>query len=519
MRKWLGKISIPERCGFLSAMVVGFLTHSFIMYNKMSYLDDCIYYFKLGATYSSGRWGLGIIEAVMNWLELQPYSMPLINGLLTIFFIAIMAVLLIRMLGINDSLYAILVGAYMVVFPTVTSTFSYMFTAPCYFFAALLMVLAVYLTRKTGYGTLLAILMIAFGMGIYQAYIGVAAAAFVIVLICDAKEHRFVENITTAIRYLITLVLGIVLYFGLNKFFLWITETELSDYQGINGMLSMSIGDILGGVFNAYKLWPQLTRWEIVGISNTNLIRIMYAVCLLLFLVLGSLYVFTIHKKKDIWNTLYCGVLFLLVPLSLGVIYVMTASSDAYVHTLMVYNLIFIPIYPLVLLENLDMSALKETVKKPIGWLRNIAMAVIAVMAVFYAGLDNAAYLKAYQQQEAALSYYTTLVTQIKSAENYSDELAVAFVGNLDGQDSSISNQSEFDEIQIQGYHANMNTIISYYTTPEYIQLHCGYYFVPANDMEKVYASEEVAQMPCYPKDGAIRVIDDIVVVKFSDIY
>ena len=131
--KWLDKISIPERWAFLSAMLVGFLTHSFIMYNKMSYLDDCIYYFKLGATFPSGRWGLGIIEAILNWLELQPYSMPLTNGLLTIFFIALMAVVLVRMFGVKDSVFAALIGAYMVVFPTVTSTFSYMFTAPSYF--------------------------------------------------------------------------------------------------------------------------------------------------------------------------------------------------------------------------------------------------------------------------------------------------------------------------------------------------------------------------------------------------
>lgn len=510
---------MSERCAFLSALIVGFLTHSYIFYNKISYLDDTVYYFKLGSTYPSGRWGLGVIEAVMEWLGLVPYSMPLVNGVMTICIIAIMAVFLIRMLRIKNVLHAVLIGAYMVVFPAVASTFSYIFTAPYYFFAALLMIVAVYLVRNTKYGAVPAVLMIAFGMGIYQANIGMATAMFVILLICDAKERGFVENITTAIRYLVTLLFGIVLYFGLNKVFLSVTGTELSDYQGINGMLSLSVGDVLNGVFQAYKLWPQLMRWEIMGISNTNLIRIMYAICLVLFLVLGTLYILEVHKKKDIWNTLYCGGLFVLVPLSLGVICVMTAASGAYVHTLMVYNLIFIPIYPLVLLENLDMSVVKETAKKSLGWIRNAAIAVICIMTVYYGGLDNAAYLKANHQQECAIAYYTTLVTQIKSAENYTEELPVLFVGNLDGQDSSIANQKEFDKIQIQGFHANMNTVISYFATPEFIELHCGYRFKRVDNPEKLYESEVVKKMPYYPADGSIQVVDDIVVVKFSDAY
>lgn len=519
--KMKDKISVSERCAFLSAMVAGFLTHGFVFYNKISYLDDSTYYFELGATYSSGRWGLGIIEAVKEWLGLQSYSMSSVNGLLTIFFIAIMAMLLVRMLNIKSGVYVVLMGVYMVVFPAVASTFAYMFTAPYYFFAALLMTAAVYFVRKSNYGMVPAVLMIAFGMGIYQANIGVATAVFVIVLICDAKKKNFVENITTAIRCFVSLVLGIVLYFVLNHVFLSVTGTELGDYQGISGMANMSLSNILSGVVKAYKIWPQLARWEIVGISNSDLIQLMYAVCLALFLVLGAVWLYHSYKKKDIWNTLYSCVLFAFVPLSLGVIFVMTASPDTYVHTLMVYNLVFIPIYPLVLLQNLEREALKDIGKKLFGWLQNISIIVICIMIVFYFRLDNTAYLKANYQQENAIAYYTTLVSQIKSAESYSDKMPVLFLGSVDGQDWSIKSPKEFEEIQIQGYHTNMNNFIAYFANTKFWEVHCGYRFSEPSDSEaeRIYESAYVKKMPCYPEEGAIQVIEDVVVVKFSNKY
>lgn len=513
------KISAPMQGAFWSAIVAGFLTHGFIFYNKISYLDDSTYYFDLGATFASGRWGLGIIETVKNWLGFRSYSMPVINGFLTVIFIAIMAILLVLMLNIKSRLFAVLIGVYMVVFPAVTSTFAYMFTAPWYFLSNAMMVLAVYLVRKSKGGFVTAALLIAFGMGIYQANIGIATAVFVMTLLCDAKSKNFTENIKTTIRCFLSLLAGIALYFLFNKMFLCITNTQLSDYQGISGMSQMSLSNMLSGMADAYKLWPQLTRWSILGLSNTGLIRMMYAVSLGLFLILGIAYLFMIGKTKEIWNTLYSAILMGLVPLSIGVIFVMAASPDTNIHTLMVYNFVVMPIYPLALLQNLETEAFGNVGKKVLRQLANIAVIMISIMIVFYFKLDNTAYLKANYQQENAIAYYTILVGQIKSADYYSDKLPVLFLGNVDGQDWSIKSPKAFDEIKIQGYHTNMNDFIAYFVNSEFLEIHCGYRFEEPANPEKIYESEYVKMMPCYPEDGSIQVVDDVVVVKLSDNY
>jgi len=513
------KISMPERYALVSALITGFLTHSFIFYNKVSYADDSRHYFNLGSTYASGRWGLGVIEKIRGILGLQNYSSSLINGVVSIILLAVFAMLLVRLLDIKRMLDAVLIGAYVVIFPTVTSTFAYMFTAPYYFFAALLMVLAAYLVGKSWWGMMSAAVMVCFGMGIYQAYFCVAASLFVVKLLVEAKDRRFLENIQNAIRYLISLVLGLIGYFVLNKVFLNVTDVELGNYQGISSMTELSQVDIFEGILGAYKSIVHLKETDFVGISHTGLIQDMYHLCFIITLVAVVSYLTFIYKKYEIWNTLYVGVLIAMMPLAVGLIFVMTASPGAYIHTLMIYSYVLIPIVPIMLLNVLEKEIRKELFQCAYVWVKNSAIIVMLVMILFYFRLDNLAYLKADYQQENAKAYFTVVLSEIKGTEGYSDEYPVVFLGNLDGMDWSIKTPWEFNEIQLQGYHTNMNQFISYFADVKFLVQHCGYSYSQPSDMQAIYESEYIRSMPCYPDDGAIQVVDDVVVVKFSNTY
>ena len=91
-------------------------------------------------------------------------------------------VLLVELLQIRQKSYAVLLGALLIAFPAMASLFAYMFTAPYYMFAVLLMIVAVYTAVRYPYGYLPAIVIIAFSMGIYQTYFGVATSLFVLIL-------------------------------------------------------------------------------------------------------------------------------------------------------------------------------------------------------------------------------------------------------------------------------------------------------------------------------------------------
>lgn len=512
------KISVSERYAFIAALLMGFLTHSFIFYNKISYADDTISYFSLGGTYVSGRWGLGIIEKIKETLALQNYSASLINGLISILFLAVFAMLLVRVLKVKSTLEVILIAAYVVVFPTITSTFAYMFTAPYYFLAAALMALAACVVGKSWWGMLFSTVLVCFATGIYQAYFCLAATLFVMKLIVEAKDRTFVKNIQIAFQYLVSLVLGLVGYFVLNKYFLYINNLQLAEYQGINSMTNISIDEIINGILDAYRSIPQLIETDFVGISHTGLIQDMYQLCFYIALIAAVAYLVTVYKKYNIWNMLYVVVLLIMAPLAVGLIFVMSASADTRIHTLMIYSYVIIPIFPLMLLNEVEIG--KGIIESGLAWVKNAALIVILVMTMYYFRLDNLAYLKADYQQEKAIAYYTVMLSEIRGTEGYTDTLPVVFLGNLgDGIDWSIKSPPEFEEIRLQGYHATMNDFISYFADVKFLEQHCGYTYTLPENMQAIHESEYISNMPCYPDDGAIQVVDGVVIVKFSNSY
>ena len=486
------KLLVAEKNAFISALVVGFITHSFIFYNKISYADDSRFYFGLGTTYPSGRWALGLIGALKEWIGLQNYSSSLINGMVSLLLLASFSLLIVRVLKIEKSVDGALIGAYIVTFPVVTSTFAYMFTAPYYFWAALLMALAACVVEKTWWRIISSAFIVCFGMGIYQAYFCVATALFVLKLIIRAKDNAFVKNVQTAVCYLMSLVLGLCAYFGFNKFFLYITETKLGGYQGIDTMTNISLDDILTGVHKAYSGVFQLKEADFVGISHAELIQNMYNICLVLTLVVAAGYVILLYKRHGIWNALYGAVLFIMMPLAIGLIFVMTLSPNTYIHTLMVYSFVLIPIIPLVVTNQLEEKCGKTRIKSVLTWIRNIIIIVVMSMCLFYFRLDNVAYMKADHQQENAKVYYTVLLSEIKGLDEYSDKYPVVFLGNMDGMDESIILLNEFNEIQLQGYNKNMNEFLAYSTSTWFFERHSGYYFEFPENMEEIYASEYI---------------------------
>ncbi len=513
--KVLNKINEYQKYTFVSAILAGFCAHGFMFFQKISYLDDNTYYFDVGETFASGRWGLGIIKAINDILGLENYSMPFWNGFSSLILIAVAAMLIVEIFQIEHKTYAVLIGAYMAVFPVVTSTFAYMFTAPYYFVAALCMVVAVSLTWKYSKGFLCAIGFIAIGMGIYQAYFGVATALFVMLLLVHFSKTSFEENLKTAFKYLFTLIAGILLYFLMNKLCLVITKTNLNEYQGISGLGALSLKGILSGIKDAYLMFPKLVTGNFLGITNSILIRVNYLVCFLLFFILVGILFRQI--KGFCFNKILYVILLCLVPLSLAVISVMAFSEETYIHTLMIYSFVFIALYPFILLQAVAKEELGKKSKKLINWLHGIACITVTIMLLFYIRLDNAAYLKAHYQQENAMAYFTVVMAEIKGTEGYQDGLPVIFLGNLDGMDSSIAHVTEFDRITLQGYHTNMNQFISYYAGTKFMKLHCGYAYELPENVEEIKELEYVQEMPCYPDKGAIEVIDDVVVVKFSE--
>lgn len=505
-------LSGKDKLVFLSCLLSGIILHGAILFSNFSYRDDVTYHFTLGETFSSLRWSLGIYERIRDCLHVGTFSLNAWNGTWSLIWIAISAVIVVRLLDISDTFLSILIGISMVAFPVVTSTFAYMFTAHCYFFALFLMTLAIYSADKYRYGWIVAVAMISVGTGIYQAYFVYAAALAWAKIICDfwkSDENRVRKS---SIKIIVALILGVALYLVLSKIFVAYQNVEVNDYQGMaQGLNSVDVSNIGYALFRTYKAFFRLAIWDVCGLSNSTSIRaaykILYALIAILLLIIGWE-----NRNKIKKMIAWVGMLFLF-PFSVSAIWLLQyAGGGAFVHTLMLYSYIMVLILPIALIGQIK----NETHIKRILY---TVLGMTVLLIVGYNGwLDNAAYEKASRLQESANAYCTELISNIRNTEGYCDELPIAFVYDENAIDDTIQPLWQYNEITLQGYSIRGNQFNAFATFPEYMSLHCGFKYDTPDNYSEICESEEVKEMPVYPDYGSIKVIDDVVVVKLVGI-
>ena len=176
------------------------------------------------------------------------------------------------------------------------------------------------------------------------------------------------------------------------------------------------------------------------------------------------------------------------------------------IYSLMYFSYVFLMLLPLCMLEH---SA---------QWKQNkvylcacyVTAAGLMIGIVSYCHFANAQYLSIELSYKQAESYCTTLITQIKSVEGYSDELPVAFVGH-NIKDKTLYENNVMDAVFLSGREV---TLVEAYSREYLLRYYCGFdpEYVSADRVDE----NKIDAMPLYPDAGAIQVIDGVVVVRLE---
>ncbi len=255
------KLSSAEKVCFLSAFLVGIVSHMYALTNNFIYSDGARFD-NLGATYSSGRWMLGELEEILE-RTIGVWQTPVFNGVWTFCFIGLSSIFVVRLFGVKNKISSCLIGVVMVVFPVVTSTFAYMYTAAAYFLALLLSISGIFLIISGKRAFLLGTLFIAMATGIYQAYFSVSVVIALMYLTMDTlfEGEAVAKTVRKGLKYLAGLILGLGEYLGLTKIFCILKHVELNSYQGISNMGKDSVKDILIRIPQAYAEFFTPSSW------------------------------------------------------------------------------------------------------------------------------------------------------------------------------------------------------------------------------------------------------------------
>ena len=490
-----------------SAAVWGLLAHGMAMFNKYSFHDDTTSFNGVGATYESGRWMLGILGDLSAKLAgSKNYSLPVVNSAITILCIAVIVYLLASSLKIHSKLLTILLCGSMVTFPSVTGTFSYMFTAPYYYFASLLGVMGawIFFRKKNLWSLFVCTVLMACSVGVYQANIPVCICTLLLYMLEDIRQFDMdwksfwkiaLSNAAICIGF-------IVEYFLINQYFLHKLDIVLSDYQGINNFGKTSLSNYIYRILCGYGsfFYPSTAVEDFSA-------RYVYA---LLIVIAAIIAVFTLRKMRILktpkaWQTILVLIAY---PIAACFVYLMVDPWNVY--TLMTFGQAFAFALIVWLIDKYPENGTKVECA-----FCKTAAALLGILAILNIRYSNICYLKADVMQTQMISYYTTLITRIESTEGYTENTPVVYIGEDNKHDKNLVGISKyFDDLDLPTYKESF--IFNDYAWKENMELWCG--FSPElGDAAEFAGNAEVASMPCYPDQGSIRCIDGKIVVKFAD--
>lgn len=481
----------------ISALAAGLAAYLFVFTNKLLNLDEIAGLFAKGESVSSGRWALALTSFIF-----PDVSMPWINGILALLMLTASACLTIRIFEVKSSVFRLLLPALIVVFPSQIVTFAYMFTCAPYALAVLLAVCSVYMTLCRGgkLGYVAGLIMLSLSLGIYQAYLAIAASFYVVYLIMRLIDDEWsVGKIVRCGLYcLAALAAGLILYFVINKLVMMAAHTEYNSYA--EASFQTDIKSVLFGVrvaFTAFLGYFYKGYYHLIPNTFSELLHI---ACLIIAGFELAVYIVRCFKNAERGRALLLLALLVLLPLSVNCLYIISAQR----HTLMLYS--FVAVYVLAAVTAERMMQEHHTAARDV---LSVALALIVCVNIFYA---NRLYLKMKLEYENAYNFYTSLVTRIKMTPDYDEGDMVFITGDAH---ELLHQTNEIDTSDLVGI---MEGLINIYSREDFLTYYAGFE-PPTFDWaawDASGAASVIDDMPIYPYDGSVQKIDNFIIVKLG---
>lgn len=504
------KIKYEWVLAFLSTVIIGLLAHVYVFLNRLPNHDGILNIYNTQAKVKSGRFFLGPASGMSSFFDL-----PWVIGVLSILFLALAAVCTIILFNIRKKISIVLVSGIIVVFPSVSATFSYMFTADGYMLGIFFAILAVVLTKKFKYGFIAGALLVCVSVGIYQANLSVILTFVTLwiiheILFLDVSTKTIGMNI---VRSGLTVGIGMALYLVVYKVYTGLLSVPITSYQGMDKVGTLTLHDIphrLG------QIKEQLQNFFFDGLFNTREVNLLTELNVLIFITIIVSVVTLIIKKqlyKKVVQMLILALLVMSLPISYYVVYFI--SPVAFYHMLMVFSLSSVYIFLVLLYDAVD-DMRPLFIERISSW----ATVLLIFLTIFNFGLiANISYFNMELRNEKTINLANRILDRIEQLDEYEDIEKITVFGkvsmysklNAEIIPSRIPHMmGSTGEVFISQRHHYNALFDSYF----------GYSidFATKEEMEKIQQSKEYKEMDTWPAKDSIRVFDNIVVVKFEDI-
>ncbi|MDD2522754.1 MAG: glucosyltransferase domain-containing protein [Anaerolineaceae bacterium] len=441
---------------------------------------------------TSGRWGLHILTKLL----LPKQVIPFIPLALTLCFQTAGMLLLLESLEIRRQIDRILVIAFGLTWPGLAYLYSFSFVNFAVGFGILCISLGLFiLVRAQKRLRLLAAIPIAFVFSIYQPLLQPLVMVFLLfVLYKWQKEQKDLSRFMFSA--LLVTGIGYLLYLGVQQLFLLAYQTEMSNYVSHY----FDFGNLFHN-FNVYilKLWRLFYN---VMIGDVTFYGIAIRVLPLLLLMSGVSTLYHAFKRRKKWaNTLGFLVLLALFSVLPFIGGILTKGYIPY------RSLLGVPIF----FMGWTALALKD-----VGNQARVIISFFAFFTLFqFASSMNHIFASsafAYEEDKFLAGQLVQRIEQEKVQAGETDVAYLDMVGFVDRPSTPLISRIENIGASFFGWDGgNPSRAAAFLKTLGYEDLEG----LPIQRRANYVLLGEI--MPVWPKPGSLRIVDDVVVIKFSE--
>lgn len=484
-----------------ATFICGFIAHGYKFFNMLPTWDSMYSFYSNYSMATSGRCFYRLANGISSF-----YDIPWLIGILSLAYLSITNILLVELFHMKKRYTIILASGLLAVFPSVTSTFAYMFCADAYFLGLVFSVLGVYICSRYRHGMFSGALFICLSYGIYQAYISFSLILIIMLLLRDLYSEGYdrKRHIGLIVKYAGLIIIGSLFYIICYKFTLLITQQQLANYQGMDSLGIMTLGEYWQAIIKTIKACGRFILGS--GAKEINL----YAA--LNFIILSSLVCIIIERflkykiYRSVGKSIWFFFLHAIIPFALCIFYFV--SPEVYYHLLM--KMPFYLLYFMVILA-IDNKEYKD-IKRAVYILANISLVTVGYYNIVNA---NVAYQKMQFSYEKSYSRCQLLLNKIQDLNVLSLE--------TDNKIAIIGFMKQYGELYriVPDFTGISDT--SFVILPDhYIAMYKNYFGIPfiaatEDEIKKIKETAEYKRMAYYPADDSVEIIDDCIVVKLSD--
>lgn len=495
------KIKKEYKFAFVVTLICSFLFHLFIFTNRIPNHDSLHSFYHNQAILSSGRFTLGPAASISSYFDL-----PWVIGILSMLYLSLFVILIVALFSITSKLAIVMISGVVTSFPVIGSTFSYLYTADAYILGYVLAVLSIYIIVNNRHGLFYSWLVMLIAIGIYQATLSVFLVFSIMLLVkklIDVQDD--LKNIfILVVKLLGTFVVSLGAYAVIFK--VYQKSSGISDYQGLDQAGNVGFDVIKNGIYKSVGEFIDFYFRGFISEFDINLFELLnvgvFLVCIIVLIKV------MVSSGIKIINKVLIIVLLLCIPFCSFIMFFISPSVEY--HSLMKFSLVFIYITLIVIYNDY----FEQTKKLIFSWVTVVLMLLtIGNNAI----IDNIAYLNAEIKYERSYSLLNRVLTKAETLHNYGDAKRIMVVGKPKMW-TRISSQIVANSIPSMTGAMGENILNSQSRIRNMYEYYLGIYLLEVGNEQatSIKATESFKQMEIWPANESVKVIDDVLVIRFD---